>query len=112
MTPSLYASSQSFLGWTYTVRLQECCCLIPTHTVRVSCLWSKATANVLTVSGSIVKPQPERSRCTREKVSSGCVTWLMTTVNKDSAESAEAGLFTCNSANKAEVCAILCAKTF
>lgn len=59
----------SVLGWTYSVRLQKCC-LISTHTVRVSRLQSKAKANVLTLSGSIVKPQLERSHCTCDKVTS------------------------------------------
>lgn len=37
--------------------------------------------------------------------------WLLTTVNKDSFESSEAGLFTSSRANRAEVCAVLSART-
>lgn len=37
--------------------------------------------------------------------------WILTAVNKDSFESSLAGLFTCNNANKTEICAIMCTKT-
>lgn len=46
----------------------------------------------------------------KRPVCSCCLTWLLRIINKVSFESSEAGLFTSNNGNKAEVCAVLCAE--
>lgn len=54
--------------------------------------------NVLTLYGPVVKPwHVKKARWLLLSV------WLMTAVSKDSFESSKAGLFTSNSANKADI---------
>lgn len=63
----------------------------------------------LTLYASIIKPRPRRSHCMCEKGTSAPAVWLglLTPVYKDSFESPQAGLFTSNNANEADVCATL-----